>query len=244
MMTVWTLPELPQVAVVEDEPDLRASMVDFLRACRYPVWAASCGEEFFRILPDSPVDVVVLDIQLPGEDGFAIAERLRARIDMGIIIASAREQLSDRLTGLNSGADVYLVKPVDLRELVANIQSVFRRLNRNSNDSAEPASAPWVLDMQDWMLQASDGGSLSLSPKEFLMVRTLVEGNGEVVSKARIAGVLGGDRGAAGVDYHAIDVLIARLRKKCQEVLGCPLPIRTVTGIGFMLTVPAELRNR
>ena len=243
-MNARTLRDLPRVAVVEDEPDLRASMVDFLRACRYPVWAASCGEEFFRLLPDSPVDVVVLDIQLPGEDGFAIAEHLRARFDMGIIIASARERVSDRLTGLDSGADVYLVKPVDLRELVANIQSVFRRLNRNSNDTAEPASASWRLDMQDWKLQAPDGGSLPLSPKEFLMVRTLLDGNGEVVSKARIAGVLGGDRGATGVDYHAIDVLMGRLRKKCQQVLGCSLPIRTVTGIGFMLTVPAELRNR
>lgn len=242
MKTLMT-PNPPRVAVVEDEPDLRASMVDFLRACRIPVWGAACGEAFFRLLPDSPVDVVVLDVELPGEDGFTIAERLHAEHDVGIIIASARERVDDRLTGLESGADVYLVKPVDLRELMANIHSVFRRLHRNSNSLAAE-SAPWLLDTQDWHWQAPGGGRLPLTPKEFLVVRALVEADGEVVSKAQIAAALGGDRGATGVDYHAMDVLIGRLRKKCQEVLACPLPIRTVTGIGFVLTAPARLGKR
>ncbi len=237
-----TQKELPRVAVVEDEPDLLACIVDFLQACGYPVWGATCSQEFFFQLSDSPVDIVVLDIELPGDDGFTIARQLHSIPNIGIVIASARDQINDRLTGLESGADVYLVKPVDLRELVANIQSVFRRVVKSERNS-ELEMSHWLLNMQDWTWCAPDARSLPLTPKEFLVVRTLVDANGEVVSKAQIAAVLSGGRSTAGVDYHSIDVLIARLRKKCLDVLGYPLPIRTVTATGFLLTAPAKIRN-
>lgn len=239
---IGNIRQLPRIAVVEDELDILESTVDFLRALGYPVWSASSGEAFFSQLPASPVDVVVLDVQLPGEDGFSVANRLHQEYQLGIVIVSARSTLDDRLTGLARGADVYLVKPLDLRELVANIESVYRRLGKGSTD-AESASVAnsWLLDAQDWDLQTPGGGVLPLTPKEFLLVRALVDARGEVVSKARIASVLGGERGAGAVDFHAIDVLVARLRRKCQDSLGIPLPVRTVTGIGFVLTVAVNL---
>lgn len=228
----------PRIAVVEDEPDLRASMVDFLQVCGYPVWAAASGEEFFATLAERPVDVVVLDIQLPGQDGFAIAEQLHRQSSLGIVIVSARDAIDDRLTGLEKGADVYLVKPVDMRELLANIHSVHRRLSRQAAAADSPAP-PWALNLKDWTLTDPKSRTLSLTPKEYLLMRTLVEAKGEMVSKAQLAMVLGGNRGPGAVDNHAMDVLIARLRKKCQDQIQTALPLRTVTGLGFMLTEAA-----
>jgi DNA-binding response OmpR family regulator len=117
----------PQIAVVEDDADLLASMLDYLHALGYPAWGVGSAEAFYKQLHMSPVDVLVLDIGLPGEDGLQLAAWVNRRVDLTVIIVSARDRLQDRLDGLAAGADRYLVKPVDLAELVANIDAAWRR---------------------------------------------------------------------------------------------------------------------
>lgn len=115
----------PRVAVVEDDDDLRDNLLYFLNAYGYPVWGAESGEAFFQRLVANEVDVLVLDVGLPGEDGFAIAQRAAQLRTMAVIILSGRDSENDRQTGLDSGADLYLVKPVDLREIRARIDEVW-----------------------------------------------------------------------------------------------------------------------
>lgn len=115
----------PRVAVVEDDDDLRDNLLYFLNAYGYPVWGAESGEAFFQRLVANEVDVLVLDVGLPGEDGLAIAQRAAQLRTMAVIILSGRDSENDRQTGLDSGADLYLVKPVDLREIRASIDEVW-----------------------------------------------------------------------------------------------------------------------
>lgn len=119
-------PTKPRVAVVEDDDDLRDNMLYFLKAYGYPAWGAESGEALFRRLETDAVDVLVLDVGLPGEDGFAVARRAAQCRSMAVIILSGRDSENDRINGLNNGADLYFVKPVDLREIIASIDKLCR----------------------------------------------------------------------------------------------------------------------
>lgn len=223
----------PRLAVVEDEPDQRDSMVEFLSLLGYPVWGVGSGEALYRRLPGEPVDVVVLDVGLPGEDGFRIARALRTLPGLGIVMLTARGSLDDRLMGLDSGADTYLVKPLDLRELAANIDAVARRLERGAAAKAPPEGA-WRLEQESWCWFAPDGACLKLTAKEYLFVRCLAETPGDTVVKSTLSAQLGSDAGSCS--YNRLDVLLSRLRKKGEQAFGRPIPIRAVTAMGFALT--------
>lgn len=122
----------PRVAVVEDDDDLRDNMLYFLKASGYPAWGAESGEALFRQLMVDGADVLLLDVGLPGEDGFAVARRAAQPGTMAVIILSGRDSEKDRVNGLDSGASAYLVKPVDLRELTASIDDVWQKLARRA----------------------------------------------------------------------------------------------------------------
>lgn len=117
-----------RIAIVEDDLDLQQSMQECLHACGYKVWAAASAEEFYRRIQVEPVDLVILDIGLPGEDGLSVAQQLREIANLAVIIISGRVALEDRLAGLRAGATCYLTKPVNLDELLANIKAIVRRL--------------------------------------------------------------------------------------------------------------------
>lgn len=229
----------PRVAVVEDEDDLREAVVDFLAASGYPVWGAGSAEAAFRRLVVEPVDVVLLDLGLPGEDGYSACRHLRRLPTLGIIVISARHTVEDRVAALEAGADVYLQKPAALREVVAHVEALFRRLGRGAQ--ARATSAPtWQLVLTDWRLIAPDGAGTRLSALEFNFLRRLVEAGEQVrVSKREIADSLWGNH--LEVDFARIDVLLTRLRKKCQEDIGQALPVKTVTAYGYVLTVACRL---
>ncbi len=226
----------PRIAVVEDETDLCDSIVDYLHANGYPAWGVVSAEAFFRQLLLNPVDVLVLDIGLPGESGLSVTQHVAQRADMAIIIVSGRDSVDDRLTGLNCGADRYLVKPVDLRELTANIEAVWRIIapQEVGDPPAQvlPDSPPWQLDGDEWRLVDPDGGVIPLTSREYLFVRRLVADEGQVVSKDAIAETLEINTEANGL--HRIDVLVARLRKKALEATGKVIPIKTVHNQGFI----------
>lgn len=227
----------PRVAIVEDEEDLRDSIVDFLGAHGYPAWGVDSGEALYRRWLVEKVDVLVLDVGLPGESGFAVAQHASQLRNVAVIILSGRDTVDDRLTGLRCGADRYLVKPVDLRELVANIDAAWRALSPRAGGGT--AATAWRLDKQKWSLFAPDGKSVSLTSKEYQFIRCLIDANGEPVSKAMLVPALGGNM--ASFDYHRIDLILARLRKKTTETIGATLPVKTLQSFGFVFTAQCEL---
>jgi DNA-binding response OmpR family regulator len=237
---------LARIAVVEDDSDLLETMLEYLKVQGYPAWGARSAEEFFRRLAVDPVDVVVLDIGLPGEDGIGVATHLRSLPDITVIIVSARDALEDRLAGLKAGADRYLVKPVDLAEMVANIEAARRR-------PASPAATPqaglvreeapgsgiWRLARQGWLLTGPDGRTLCLTAREFLMLKSLFEANGETVQRKTLADEIIGAR--VYNSNERLDVMLARLRKKCRMAMGYSLPVKTAHQVGYAFTAPAVL---
>lgn len=122
-----------RIALVEDDNDLRSSTEEFLQATGHHVWGVATAEAFYRRFVIDPVDIVILDIGLPGEDGLSLAHLLRANPAIVVIILSARDAVEDRLAGLRTGADRYLVKPINLLELAANVKAVAKRLHLTNN---------------------------------------------------------------------------------------------------------------
>lgn len=220
-----------RVAIVEDDDDQRDSIVDFLSLLGYSVWGGGSGEALDRRIAGAPVDVVVLDVGLPGEDGFSIARRLRSLSAVGIVMLTARDGLEDCLAGLDSGADSYLVKPLYLRELAANIDAVARRIKPSRPAEKETC---WRLEQEGWHWVSPDGTRLKLTAKEYLFVRCLARAGGETVTRDTLAAELGGD--ASTFSNNRLDVLVSRLRKKGDEAFGRPVPVKAVTALGFALT--------
>lgn len=236
-----------RIALVEDDQDLRQSTEEYLAHAGYRVWGAGSAEAFYRRFAADPVDVVVLDIGLPGEDGLGVAALLKSNPHVAIIILSARDGLDDRLSGLRAGADRYLVKPVNLAELAANIDAVTKRL---APPGARPAlelprpvldhsASQWQLNLQSWLLTAPSGKTLLLTAREFSLLHRLIKVQGQAVPKKELAEEIFGQRIANAADR--LNVLITRLRKKATDALGDPLPIKTAHQIGYAFTAPAHL---
>jgi DNA-binding response OmpR family regulator len=237
-----------RIALVEDDQDLRQSTEEFLTHAGYNVWGAGSAEAFYRRFAADPVDVVVLDIGLPGEDGLGVATLLKSNPHIAIIILSARDGLDDRLAGLRAGADRYLVKPVSLAELAANIDAVANRLARPAGRPTLELPRPvldhtanqWSLNLQSWLLTAPSGQNLQLTAREFALLHRLIKVQGQAVPKKELADEIFGQRIANAADR--LNVLITRLRKKAEEQLCVLLPIKTAHQIGYAFTAPAHLR--
>lgn len=244
---------MAHIVVVEDETSLRADLVEYLSACGHAVVGCGDGIELDLALARQSADIIILDVNLPGEDGFSIAKRLREHSEVGIIMLTARGVNVDRVVGLEIGADVYLVKPIELRELEAQVRTLARRL-RASPAAAQavaipvPAPAPvavaapagWIYDQVAWALLAPGGGTLKLTANERVFVNLLVERPGEPVSRADIFRALG--KREWDVGDRSVDSMVRRLRAKGEDVLGHPLPIEAVHGTGYAFAAPVTVR--
>ncbi|MFA5825762.1 MAG: response regulator transcription factor [Gallionellaceae bacterium] len=241
--------KLLRIAVVEDDLDLLNNTLEYLHAQGYSAWGVGSAEAFYKRFAINAVEVVVLDIGLPGEDGISVANHLRELPQLMVIIVSARNAVDDRLAGLSAGADRYLVKPVDFAELVANIEAVGRRSSRTLTVRAterrqeKPTNlqlACWHLKKQDWCLIAPDGIALTLTSHEYVLLNCLFEAKGEIVSKKTIADKIFGAH--APNSRERLDVQLARLRKKAALAFGYSLPIKTLhlKGYAFTATTAVE----
>ncbi|MBC7908452.1 MAG: response regulator transcription factor [Rhodospirillaceae bacterium] len=237
---------MANIAVVEDESSLRADLVEYLSACGHDVIGCEDGIALDRAQAARPADIIILDVNLPGEDGFSIAKRLRDHSEVGIIMLTARGVNVDRVVGLEIGADVYLVKPIELRELEAQVRTLARRLKAQPVAPApmaqpvKPASNSWIYDQVAWALITPRGATLKLTANERVFVNLLVDRPGEPVSRADIFRALGKRQWDMG--DRSVDSMVRRLRSKGEEVLGHDLPIEAVHGTGYAFAAPVSMR--
>ncbi|HVL70928.1 MAG TPA: response regulator transcription factor [Beijerinckiaceae bacterium] len=236
------------VAIVEDEDDLREAVVEFLSGRGLRVLAAANAQEFRALIARESVDVAVLDIAMSGEDGRSLARWLTGRPRApGIIFATAAGRPADRVVGLEIGADDYLVKPYELRELLARIRSLLRRLEeRPVHEPPAPAAeaprpgrqlpvGPYLLDLDSRRL-TRDGTSIVLTPAELDLLEALATRPNRVLSRSQLLELA--QAGDGGSD-RSVDVRITRLRRKLEADPDDPQLIRTVRGEGYVF-VPAQ----
>ena len=250
--------ETPAIIVCDDEPDLREAVAEYLARRGFDVRRAEDGAALRLLLADRPADLVLLDIAMPGEDGLSIARALRAESDIGIVMLSAAGDVVDRVVGLEVGADDYIAKPVDLRELLARLRAVLRRREAATlavsamPPPAPPAAAPppappagsrvrmgrtW-LDLEARRLTGADGAEIALGASEFALLRAFAERPGRVLTREALL-ELAHPRGDEHFD-RSIDVRIARIRRKVEAVPERPAVIRTVRGAGYVFDPAAE----
>lgn len=220
----------PTVLVVEDEPAQREVLAYNLEAEGFEVAKAGNGEEALLLVEEAPPDVIVLDWMLPNVSGIEVCRRLKSRPEtrgLPIIMLSARAEEVDRVRGLETGADDYVVKPYSVVELMARVRAQLRR--------TRPASMGEVLEFDDIRLDAethrvSRGGhELKLGPTEFRLLATLMEKPGRVFTREQLLDRVWGRE--IYIDTRTVDVHVGRLRK----ALGSPDPVRTVRGAGYAL---------
>lgn len=224
---------LVRLVLVEDDDLLRELLSLGLRRSGFEVFAAASGLELNDVLArESGIELAVLDVNLPGENGFSIATRLRAASAIGIVMLTARSELDDKVLGLDTGADVYLTKPVDMRELAATLRSLRRRLHTPVTGAS--AAEAWTLDIVQWRLIPPNGTAISLSGAESILLSCLTRQPGETVPRDEIVAALG--HRSEYFSPHRLDVLVSRLRAKTAAVTGHPLPIRSRRNIGYAFT--------
>ncbi len=234
----------PHIAIVDDEPDITRLLAGYLSRQGFRVSELASGRALAALMPTDPPDLVLLDLGLPGEDGFAIARTLREHWRCGLIILTGRGDAVDKVVGLEIGADDYVTKPFDLRELLARIKAVLRRL---APAAAAPAEAPvvarerlrfdrWELDVASRQLTGPDARAVALTAGEFDLLCVLARHAGRVLSRDFLLEQTRG-REAAPFD-RTIDVQIGRLRRKLDDDCDDPRIIKSVRGVGYVL-VPA-----
>ena len=233
---------VPQILVVEDDIGLREEVIDYLSRNGLVVHTASDAQELDGVLASTAVDLVVLDLMLPGENGLSICRRIASPSGPAIIIVSAMGAEVDRVVGLELGADDYLSKPVSPRELLARIRAVLRR-----RDTAPAGQRPGMvyhfagfqLDLARRQLRAPSGVVVLLTPGEFSLIGAFLDSPGRVLSRDTLVELVCGQD--ADVFDRAIDVQLSRLRGKLKVHGGATL-IRTVRGSGYICDVQVTLR--
>lgn len=224
-----------RVGLIEDNADYRTEVAFHLRRAGFEIVLESDGIGIDAQFANCPWDLLVLDLGLPVEDGLVIARRLRQQHpSLGIVMLTARGSLDDRLAGLEEGADAYLAKPVDMRELVAVIQSVQRRLAGSVQE--EPASRRWVLYSSMLRLMSPDGHAVSLSVNELELLKLLGEAKGAPVSRPSLARALGYPN--PDFDDRRLEVAFSRLRQKIEAAEPHSAVIRAARGQGYLFAAP------
>jgi DNA-binding response OmpR family regulator len=227
------------VTIIEDDPDVRAVLARSLSADGYQVTELESGAGIEELMSSSRVDLVILDVGLPGLDGLIITQQIRRHSDVAIIIVSGRGDLADRVVGLEIGADDYITKPFEPREILARVRSVLRR-GRQQGEAAAPARDPherygfgdWVLDATAQSLQDAEGRPIGLTSGEFKLLEVMVTRSNRVLSRDQLMDACYGSNSPAF--DRSIDVCVGRLRKKLNDNPRNPAIIRTVRNGGYL----------
>lgn len=234
----------PRVLVVDDHRKIREPLAVYLRKHAFDVRTAESSEGMWQLLDAQRFDVVVLDVMLPDGDGFELCSRLHRRNGVPVILLTARDTTRDRIRGLDLGADDYLTKPFEPRELVARINSVLRRRGPLSAEPAlfEPTPQPLLRHYQfaglafasgSGSLSDSSGQSIRLSTAEARLLQVFLDHPNQVLDRARLIDLTA--RPDSDVFDRTIDRQVSRLRRKLIDSAGCDDLLRTVWGGGYML---------
>lgn len=231
------------ILVVDDQREICEMVEDYLSGEGYRVSTAHDGAEMRRVLAQSRVDLVILDLMLPGEDGLSLARSLREESDVGIIILTGRGETVDRIIGLEMGADDYLPKPFHLRELLARVKSVLRRVSSRTAERApalrsKARFAGWNLDLSSRELYSPTGKEVRLTTGEFDLLAAFVNNANQVLTRDQLLD-LARNREAGPFD-RTIDVQVGRLRRKLEDDPQRPSIIKTVRGSGYIFTPAIE----
>lgn len=223
------------ILVVDDDADLRSLLREYLTDQGYNVIEAAEGSELWTRLAHSTVDLIILDLMLPGEDGLSLCRTIRARQTTPILMLTARGDEMDRIIGLEMGADDYLPKPFHPRELLARMRSIFRR-SEQQNHTQSPRHlhfGGWTLDLAARYLMNTEQVVVPLSTGEFRLLKTLAEHANTVLSRDQLMDALAG-READPFD-RTIDVMMSRLRRRLGDDAREPTLIKTIRNEGYML---------
>jgi two-component system OmpR family response regulator len=231
------------ILVVDDQREICDLVQEYLNGEGYRVSTAHDGVEMRQIMSQSPVDLVTLDLMLPGEDGLTLARSLRVESSVGIIILTGKGDIVDRIIGLEMGADIYLPKPFHLRELLASVKSVLRRA---STQTAERQAAPrskarfagWTLDLSSREIYSPSGKEVELTAGEFDLLAVFVNNPNQVLSRARLLDLARNRE--AGPEDRTIDVQVGRLRSKLEDDPKKPTMIKTMRGRGYIFIPEVE----
>ena len=246
------MPSTPiHIAVLDDETEITLLLANYLQVHGFRVSQRHSGRALLELMRQDPAAVVLLDLGLPGEDGITIARQVRERWQCGLVIVTGRGDAVDKVVGLEIGADDYVTKPFDLRELLARIRAVLRRTAAvpaaaPATAAVEAASAPnapsipptllrfsgWTLDVAARRLVAAQGDEVPLTTGEFDLLRVMAENTGRVLSRDFL---LERTRGRDGGPFdRTIDVQIGRLRRKLGDDPNQPRIVKSVRGAGYL----------
>lgn len=239
-----TTPE--HILIVDDDADIRSLLSDYLQKNGYRTTAVAEGKGMLATLDNGRVDLIVLDLMLPGDDGLVLCRNLRARSDIPVIMLTARGEDMDRILGLEMGADDYLPKPFNPRELLARIKSILRRAkalpgNMETGEAARVHFAGWGLDTISRQLISPQGVVVPLSGSEFRLLRIFLNHPNRVLSRDQLMDLM---RGRETDPFErSIDVQVSRLRHRLADDAKEPGIIKTVRGEGYVLAAQVKTKK-
>lgn len=234
------------ILVVDDDAEIRSLLGDYLRKNGYDATVVVDGRAMREALARGKIDLIVLDLMLPGDDGLTLCRKLRSQSDTPVIMLTACGEETDRIVGLEMGADDYLAKPFSPRELLARIKSVLRRTrslprNLRADDAHVIAFAGWRLDVVARHLLSPGGVVTSLSGAEFGLLKIFLSHPNHVLTRDQLM-LLSKGRDADPMD-RAIDILVSRLRQRLGDDPTDPSIIKTVRGEGYVLAVSVDVER-
>ncbi|WP_448956567.1 response regulator transcription factor [Labrys neptuniae] len=220
----------PLVYLVDDDEDFREEMVAGLSRLGLNTHGFHSAEALYRAYAVKPSQIIVLDIDLKDEDGLSIAAHLRSSQSVGIIMATDREAIEDRVAGLQKGADVCLAKPIDIRELAATVFALNNRVSRYRKVPPAPPAPQWTLEEGGWTLTDGLGHRLRLTVSEQRLLACLFRERGNTVGRSVLVEAMGKD--VHDFDYAQLDTIVSRLRRRAKKANMLP-PLHAIRGLGF-----------
>jgi DNA-binding response OmpR family regulator len=238
---IKAMAEPASILIIDDDPRLCRALARYLAREGYSVRTANSGKEMRQAVSADRPDLIILDLMLPDEDGFTLARELRATSDVPVVILTGKSDTVDKVVGLELGADDYITKPFDQRELLARVRSVLRRVSRSARPyPGEAVSvacfAGWKLDLNSYDLTSSSGEPVSLTSHEFALLAAFVRRGNRVLTRDAILELVAGRDWSP--DDRSVDVLVGKLRKKIETDPRAPRLIETVRGVGYKFTAP------
>lgn len=240
-----------RIIIVEDEPDLRDAVAEYLGANGYDVATAEGAAAARAMLEKQSFHLAVLDIAMPGEDGLSLGRWMRSKLPIGIIYATAAGTALDRIVGLELGADDYIVKPYELREVLARVRSVLRRVPQPAAPQASKVEAgtgrrfmafgPFQADLDGRLVTGANGTVIDMAKSEFDVLEVFLTRANRLLTRAAISEAIGFMEDPES--SRAVDIRIMRLRKKIEADPANPKFLRTVRGEGYIFSLPTSEGN-